>query len=178
MLKIWIGKYERYHRLGKPDSHISRDFNPEPLESDFARRLIHDCSDGSEVINPVLFKHQIRGHYYLEQLPSGVQTLLIARYDNSVVCDIKYLSKNCFPYLVEASNEVDMVVSLSKYLDFIGEALDNGDFVGGIYAMNTDEIINTSEDWHKYWEEHGNDVIENEPDAVDPFDWIEEFEDI
>lgn len=177
LLKVWIGDYARYYSIGTPKYYIDMDFNPEPIDSDFTRRLLRDCSDGSEFINPVLFKHPVRGYYSLEQLPTGVQALLLARYDSSVVVDIRYLSMTCLPYLVEASNEVDMVVSLSKYLDFIGEALDKGDFIGGIYAMNTDEIITTSEEWHKYWQEHGNDVIENEPGAVDPLAWEPNDED-
>ena len=172
MLKVWVGKYMRFGRLGKPDTYFKSKFKQELTDTDFSRRLIYECSGGSEVIMPGIFKHPIRGNYMSEKLPTGVKTILLAKYDKRVVVDLLYCGNNCLTFLAEAANEEDIVVSTSRYVNFFPPIHQGVEFKGGVMAMNTGEIINDPIDWLVYYDKHRNDVIENEEGAVNPLDLL------
>ena len=170
MLHIWVGKYERYDAVHKPDTYFDINFDYKLTGTDFARRLIHDCSQESEVIAPGYFKHPTRGYYSLDKLPTGIKSVLLAKYNPEVVVDLVYMGDNCFPYLAEIANKQEVTVCTGRYVKLFPPLLKCCEFKGGIHVLNTDEIITSIDDWFMYYAHHDHDVIENEPDAVDPFD--------
>ena len=177
MLHVWVGDFRRYGTIGKPDYYFDTTFNPDLTGTDFARRLIHECSDESEVLAPGVFRHPRRGNYSIDNLPTGVKTILLAKYDKKVIVDLLYCGDNCLPYLAEIANEEDVTVCTSRHVNFFYPILERGEFKGGIHAMNTDEIITNPFKWLVYLEDHKHDVIENEPGAVDPLAWEPNDED-
>lgn len=171
MLHIWVGKYERYDAVHKPDTYFDINFDYKLTGTDFAKRLIHDCSQESEVIAPGYFKHPTRGYYSFNNLPSSIKTIFLAKYNPEVVPDLLYCGDNCLPYLAEIANEQEVTVCSKRHVNFFYPILERGEFKGGIHAMNTDEIINDPFEWLIYLEDHKRDVIENEEGSVNPFDW-------
>ena len=69
MLHIWVGKYERYDAVHKPDTYFDINLDYKLTGTDFAKRLIHDCSQESEVIAPG----------YLSTLREGIIPLITYR---------------------------------------------------------------------------------------------------
>lgn len=171
MLHIWVGKYERYDAVHKPDTYFDINFDYKLTGTDFARRLIHDCSQESEVIAPGYFKHPWRGYYSLCNLPTGVKNVLLAKYNPEVVIDLLNMGTNCLPYIAEIANERDLTVFTDECTKLFPPLLPRGEFKDGIHAMNTDEVITEPLQWMSYLWEHKKDVIKNKKGDVNPFDW-------
>lgn len=178
MLHVWIGEYEKYDSVGKPDSYFDTRFKTELTGTDFSRRLIHECSDGSEVLAPGVFKHPTRGNYSSDKLPTGVKNVLLAKYNKEVVIDLLYMGDNCLPFLAEIANEEDITVCTSRYVNFFPPIFTAGEFKGGVYVMNTKQLITNIDDWFYVYAHHEHDVFEVDENDEDPFAWIKDFEDI
>ena len=177
MLHVWVGDCRKFGVIRKPDDYFNTEFSSTFTETDFARRLIYECADGSEVVKQGVYRHPIRGNYSMDNLPSVVKTILLVKYDTKVIVDLYYCSDNCLPFLAEIANGQDVTVCLSRYMNFWYPRLPYNEFKDGIHAMNTDVIIRDPLDWMGYYDEHENDVILPDDGDEDKFAWNPKPED-
>ena len=157
MLKVWLGLYEEPGvTVTRSDFYFNTVFNRELLLTDFSRRLIYECSQGSEVININQLKHPSRGYYAPEHLPTGVKTTLLTMYNDEVITDMVYCGDNCIPYIVEASREKDITVYTERFIYWFEPYCRNG--VSEILIMNTGNIVRNYGEYFDAWIEHKDDI--------------------
>lgn len=163
MIKVWLGLYEEPGvTVTRSDFYFNTVFNRELLLTDFSRRLIYECSQGSEVININQLKHPSRGYYAPEHLPTGVKTTLLTMYNDEVITDMVYCGNNCIPYICEASREKDITVYTERLIYWFEPECRGG--VDELLVMNTGTIVRDFCEYYDIWLDHEDDknIIEVE----------------
>lgn len=157
MLKVWMGRYEEDGvTIAKSDFYFDNMFDNNLLLTDFSRRLIEECSQGSKVIAPGVLEHPERGCYAPMCLPTGVKTTLLTMYNEEVITDMVYCGDNCIPYIVEASREKDITVYTERFIYWFELYCRNG--VSEILIMNTGNIVRNYREYFDAWIEHKDDI--------------------
>lgn len=159
MLRVWIGDYDRRDGLEKPDWWFNKYFDAKYTMTEFSRRLIKDCSDGSEVLAEGVFKHPTRGFYSLDKLPTGVKTALVAVYRNDRIPNLLYCGNNCIPYILEVAENQDVTVSIHHrtipfFIKEFGLVPKNG-----ILILNNNKVIHSYEEWLDSYQMYKNSII-------------------
>lgn len=146
MLHVWLGNFKQKGvSLTKPDTHFNRYFELKNISTDFSKRLIESCADGAKLISEGVFMHPDWGMHGVTELPSGIKTTLLAKYNKEVITNMVFCGNNCIPFIVEASRDEDVTVSTMRYIYWYESGLI--DDVDKVHIMNDDSYVINSWDY-------------------------------
>lgn len=141
MLNLWYGKGFKDLCIETPDIDFTSLYKDSWFTTDFARRVLKECSGGVEIVAPNIFKCENGVCISQDKLSSGAKVLLILYYTD-YPCEYLWCGENCDPFIgdiLEEKGDITLVVSRYYIPD---EAICKK---YGVKLLNTGEVF--YDDW-------------------------------
>lgn len=85
------------------------------LETDFAERMLADCSRSKGIVLPAGFK-VTNGILPIQKALFGAKILLLLK-TTDCICDWEWCGDNCNKYIVEIAKEKDVIMYSTRYVN-------------------------------------------------------------
>lgn len=162
MLKLWASGDRSKSTLTyiPPDEYFDlRIYDYSFLGSDFAKRLLYDCSGGLKVINYETFLRPNGLYISPKEISSGAKNVL-CMYSRSnkdgFIYNMLWCGDNCNPYIAEVVKDKDVEAFSSRIYDPY-ECIEDTPMT--VQIMETGDIVTSSHDYmsvvirHKLWKD-------------------------
>lgn len=151
MLKLWVTGYKNKSNLTYMSPDGCFDFEIWDygfLESDFARRLLYDCSGEIEVINYENFKRPNGLYISTREISSGAKNVLCMYAlgnKGGIFYDLLWCGDNCNPYIAEVVQSNDVEAFSTRVYNPYDEV--SPDFGFKVQIMETGDVVSNSDEF-------------------------------